>query len=110
VEIPVTISLHGISPSDAIRQSIQEHANRLERFAAHITSCRVVLEIDGRHARGGRQLRVKIALAVPGRELVVSREHHEDLQVALREAFADARRQLQDHARIQRGDVKLHAR
>jgi cold shock CspA family protein len=45
----------------------------------------------------------------PGGELAVTREHDEDLQVALRDAFDAARRRLEDYARGQRADVKHHA-
>lgn len=109
MEIPLQVSLHGIEPSDAVQSAIREKARKLERFFDHITSCRVVLELDGRHQHQGKQFRARVDLTVPGREIVVTREHHEDVQVALREAFADARRQLEDHVRIQRGDVKHHA-
>lgn len=109
MEIPLQVSLHGIQPSDAVQGAIREKARRLERYFDHITSCRVVLELDGRHQHKGKQFRARIDLTVPGREIVVTREHHEDLQVALREAFDDARRQVEEHVRIQRGDVKKHA-
>lgn len=33
---------------------------------------------------------------------------HEDIYVAIRDAFDAARRKLQDYARRQRGDVKIH--
>ena len=33
---------------------------------------------------------------------------HEDVYVALAHAFRAARRQLQDYARLRRGDIKLH--
>jgi hypothetical protein len=48
--------------------------------------------------------------SVPGDEIVVSHtaNAHEQVDVAVRDAFDAARRQLQDHARKQRGDVKLH--
>ena len=49
-----------------------------------------------------------IDMTVPGTELVVKRESHEDIYVAIRDAFDAARRQLEDYARHQRGDVKTH--
>jgi len=44
---------------------------------------------------------------------VVSRDHHdkqahEDVYVALRDAFAAASRQLEEYGRIQRGEIKNH--
>ena len=103
MQIPLQVSFHGVQPSAAVQEAIREKAGKLEKVFDHITSCRVALELDGRHPRHGRQFRARIDLTVPGREIVVTREHDEDLQVALREAFADARRQLEEHVRIQRG-------
>jgi ribosome-associated translation inhibitor RaiA len=42
---------------------------------------------------------VRVDLRVPGREIVASREHHEDVYVALRDAFESAHRQLEDTGR-----------
>jgi ribosomal subunit interface protein len=109
MEIPLQVSFHGIDHSDALSSAIRTKAKKLERYYAHIMSCRVVLELAGRHQRKGKQFSVRIDLKVPGGELAVTREHDDDLQVALRDAFDAARRRLEDYARGQRGDVKLHA-
>jgi ribosomal subunit interface protein len=108
MQIPLQISLHGIARSNALYNAIQEKADKLERYYDRIMSCRVVLELAGRHKRKGKRFSVRIDLKVPGGELVVTREHDEDLQVALRAAFDAARRQLEDYARGRRGDVKRH--
>lgn len=110
MQTPLQISLHGIGKSDVLYDSIRERAEKLERYCDRITSCRVVLELDARHKRHGKPLRVRIDVKVPGEEIVVTREHDEDVQVALRDAFHAARRMLEDHARQQRGDVKQHTR
>jgi hypothetical protein len=59
-------------------------------------------------------IRVRLDIAVPGREIVVGRDSkpgrsHEHVSVAIRDAFDAARRQIEDHARIHRGEVKLHS-
>jgi cold shock CspA family protein len=51
---------------------------------------------------------VRIDMTVPGAELVIKREPNEDLDVAIRDAFDAARRQLEDFARRHRGAVKHH--
>jgi hypothetical protein len=51
---------------------------------------------------------VRIDLKVPGGEIAITRKHDEELQIALRDAFAVARRKLEDYARGPRGDVKQH--
>src|SRR5512134_1458650 len=108
MQIPLQISLHGIARSNALYNAIREKADKLERYYDRIMSCRVVLELAGRHKRKGKEFSVRIDLKVPGGELAITREHDEDLQVALRDAFDAARRRLEDYARDQRGDVKRH--
>jgi ribosomal subunit interface protein len=109
MEVPIQISLHGISPSDALHNTIRERAEKLARFYSHIARCRVVLELAARHRHQGKQFTARIDLKVPGGEIVVTHEHDEDVQVALREAFDAAKRQLEDYGRRQRGDVKAHS-
>lgn len=109
MEIPLQISLNGIAHSDSVYNAIRDKAAKLQRYHDRIMSCRVVLELAGRHKSKGKQYTVRIDLKVPGGELAVTREHDEDLQVALRDAFDAARRQLEDYVRTQRGDVKQHA-
>ncbi len=52
-------------------------------------------------------------MIVPEKEIVVSEKKHdkhahEDVYVAIRDAFDAARRQLEDYARVRRGDTKSH--
>jgi cold shock CspA family protein len=47
-------------------------------------------------------------MTVPGAELMVKRELNKDLYVAIRDAFRDARRKLEDFVRERRSDVKYH--
>jgi cold shock CspA family protein len=47
-------------------------------------------------------------MTLPGSEIVVKREPHEDLYVSIRDSFNATRRKLEDFARRQRGDVKKH--
>jgi ribosome-associated translation inhibitor RaiA len=113
--VPVQIVLKKVPQPNAVREEVMKAANVLERFHRRITSCRVaVTNPDARHREGGL-FDVHIVLKVPGQgELVVSRRaedqpEHEHLNVALRKAFAQARRRLQDSARELRGDVKARA-
>jgi cold shock CspA family protein/ribosome-associated translation inhibitor RaiA len=110
---PLQISFRDMPPSEAVERSIREHADRFECFHARITGCRVMIESHHRHHRQGKLYHVRIDLTVPGGEIVVGRdpaEHHahEDVYVAIRDAFDAARRRLEDHARRWRGDTKTH--
>jgi ribosomal subunit interface protein len=109
MEPPLQISFHGIEHSDALYNTIRGKAEKLDRYYDRILSCRVVLELAGRHKHQGRQFTVRIDLKVPGGEIVVTHQHDEDLQIALRDAFDAVRRRLEDYARTQRGDVKQHS-
>lgn len=108
MQVPLQISLHGIAQSDALANAIREKAEKLDRYYPHIMSCRVVLELANRRQRHGKQLTARIDVKVPGGEIVVTHQHDEDLQIALRDAFRAMRRKLEDYARTQRGDVKRH--
>lgn len=102
------ISFHGLSHSDALQEVIRERATKLEHFYDRIASCRVVIELAGRHKQHGNQYNVRIDLKVPGSEIAVTHEQAEDVHAAVRDAFDAARRKLEDFARKQRGDVKQH--
>lgn len=114
MQVPLEITFRNLPPSPAIEADIREKAAKLDAFYDRITSARVVVETPHRQHRQGKLFHVRIDLRVPGRQLVVSREpaaHHayEDVYVAIRDAFDNAKRQLEDYARETRGTVKTHA-
>lgn len=100
--------MHGIERSNALYDAVREQAEKLDRYYDHIVSCRVVLELDGRHKRHGKQFTVRVELKVPGGEIDVTREHDEDVQAALQDAFDAARRKLESYAHGQGGDARRH--
>ncbi|HXZ01821.1 MAG TPA: HPF/RaiA family ribosome-associated protein [Stellaceae bacterium] len=113
MELPIQITFRGMGPSEAVEARVRERVEDLNRFYDRITRCRVVVESGHRHQRKGRIFHVGVDLTVPGGKIVVKRdpsEHHahEDVYVAIRDAFDAARRQLEDHARRARGDNKTH--
>ena len=85
----------GMEPSDAVASAAREKAAKLELFCPEITTCHVVVEQPHRHRQQGRSFCVRLDLTLPGYELVVSRVEHEDPYVALRDAFDDMKRQLE---------------
>lgn len=111
--IPLQISFHHTTPSDEIEAAVRKHAQRLDRYFRDITSCRVVVEAPhGRHFKGNLY-RVRVDVTVPGAELVASRapdrhDTHENIYVAIRDAFHAVRRELEDYARKRRRRVKRH--
>jgi ribosomal subunit interface protein len=104
MKLPVQITVRDVDASEAVESRIREKAADLERFHPGIMSCRVVVERGARHKHQGKPFVVKLDIGVPGSEIVVNRDEHEDVYVALRDAFDAAKRQLEEHARRQRGD------
>lgn len=105
--LPLQITLRNLSHSEALDHLIRERADKLQSFHPRLVRCRVVVERAG-HQQQGKQIEVHVSLKVPGAEINVDRQHDEDPHIAVRDAFDAARRQLEDHVRLQRGDVKLH--
>ncbi|MSP41375.1 MAG: HPF/RaiA family ribosome-associated protein [Deltaproteobacteria bacterium] len=137
MEIPLKITFRDIAPSPAIEANIREKAAKLDSLYDHIISCRVIVEAPHHHHHKGVTYEVHIDLTVPGGELAISHapkrlaaaklnhgedpekeltefhepsKHaaHEDVYVAIRDAFHAAGRKLQDHVRRQSGQVKVH--
>jgi ribosomal subunit interface protein len=114
VERPAQITFRGMSSSPAVEARVREKIAELEQFFDRIIGCHVVVALPEQHSRKGNLFEVQIELSVPGGPpIVVGHRHHdkqqyEDVYVALRDAFKAAKRQLQDHSRKLRGQVKAH--
>jgi cold shock CspA family protein/ribosome-associated translation inhibitor RaiA len=129
--VPLQISFRNMKPSEAVEARVREEVAKLETFYQGIMHCRVVVELPHRHHKSGDLYHVRIDMTVPGAELVVKREPslqaslrqvdtekqsksyeahaaHKDVFVVIRDAFKEARRQLQDYARRMRGQTKAH--
>lgn len=112
MQLPVDITYKEIPPSDAVTDRIHEWVDKLERVYDRIVRCEVLVETPHRHHRTGRHYHVRVRLTLPGGELVASHDPgpdgaHDDVYVALRDTFAALRRQLEDHVRKLRRDVKV---
>ena len=112
MQVPLQISFRDMEPSAAVEDKIRERATKLDRYYERIMACRVVVEAPHRRHHQGKLFHVRVDLTVPQGELVVSREPvnhhaHEDVYVAIRDAFDAAQRRLADYARRQRGDIKV---
>ncbi|MFI5398027.1 MAG: HPF/RaiA family ribosome-associated protein [Candidatus Binatia bacterium] len=113
MQMPLQISFRDMEPSAAVEAKIRERAARLDRYYDRLMGCRVVVEAPHRRHHQGKLFHVRVDLTVPQGELVVSREpverhSHEDVYVAIRDAFDAAQRRLAEYARRQRGDIKAH--
>ena len=102
MDLPLQITFRGLAHSAALERAIRVRARKLERFHRHLGSCRVVVELPDRHKRHGKQFVVRLDLKVPGGEIAINNGRHEDVRVALRDAFDAAVRKLEESARGQR--------
>src|SRR5262245_16569012 len=111
---PLKITFRNMPPSRIFENRIRELARRFEKFSSRILSCSVVIQQPHQSSRKGDLFDVHISVTVPGSLLIVHRAHSEDVShtdpyVSLRDTFVAMRRKLQDHERIQRGEIKMHA-
>jgi ribosome-associated translation inhibitor RaiA len=128
---PLQITFRHMDASPAVEDRIREEVAKLEHLYNRITSCHVVVEAPHRHHQRGNGYLIRIDLHVPRSEIVVNHEPslhslaeanagewekhlevhpgHRDIYVSIRDAFAAARRQLEDYVRRLRGDTKHHA-
>jgi ribosomal subunit interface protein len=111
MKFPMQIQFKNMESSDFVYNDIWEHAENLEKFFDRIISGRVVVSTPHRSRHQGKIYHVDIRLHVPGEDIIVNSEPeknsaHEDVYVAIRDAFARARRLLEEHVDKMRGDVK----
>jgi cold shock CspA family protein len=108
------VTFRNLARSAAVEAAIRERAEKLDQFHPSIMRCHVMVEaLHRRPQRAGTVYHVRVDVRVPGGELVAHEEpapqrFHEDVFLAIREAFDHVRRELEDHARLRRLDVKTH--
>jgi ribosomal subunit interface protein len=98
MQVPLQITFRNVGRSEALEERIRNDASKLERFHPRITRCRVTIEETNRHHQQGRQFAVSIEVRVPGKD-VAAQHDHEDVYVAVRDAFLATRRQLEEISR-----------
>ena len=113
MQLPVQVIFRNLEPSDAIAARVQQCAEKLDKFYDRIIGCRVTVEAPHWHHHKGNLYSVRIDLTLPKGELIINRnpsqDHaHEDMYVAIRDAFAAAERKLKDYAETRRQEVKVH--
>ena len=102
--VDLQVTFRGMNPSPSVEERVREKAAKMSHFYDRILSSHAIVEAPDRHRSKGGVFRVTLHVAVPGKELVVNREPgdveaHEDVMVAVRDAFDAMYRQLEDFAR-----------
>jgi ribosome-associated translation inhibitor RaiA len=101
-----TITFRHIDRSGALEDRARKLGSRLGRFSERIMQCHMTLEGQDDRLDGGAPYLVKIDLTVPGAHIHADSLHvdgagHKDIYLALRDAFNNAKRQLQNLHRDQ---------
>ncbi|MET0658096.1 MAG: HPF/RaiA family ribosome-associated protein [Steroidobacteraceae bacterium] len=94
MDTPLQLTFRHLDASDAVEQRVNELASKLERFYGGVTRCHVLFDAPSAHHHKGDRYSVRIELGVPGRD-IIAHGSHDDIYVALRQAFDLAQRQLQ---------------
>jgi ribosome-associated translation inhibitor RaiA len=90
MDTPIQIVFHGAAHCATVASDIRERLARLEHRHPSLMRCHVTIE------QPGGKFNVRLALRVPGEEIVVHRDTREDLLIALESAFNAARRALDE--------------
>ena len=111
MQVPVQISFRNTEQSDAVEERIREKAVQLEEYSDEIVSCKVMVELPHKRHNQGNLYHIRIDVSVPGKEIVVSRDPkdnhaHEDVYVAIRDAFQAAAQQLRAYTKKRQGNSK----
>jgi cold shock CspA family protein/ribosome-associated translation inhibitor RaiA len=111
MDAPLNITFHDLEKSEFVEARIRERADRLERRFGRIVSCSVTVAAPHASQRKGKLYSCSVDVSIPGAEIVANRNpgndrNHEDIRAAVRDAFDAAERQLEDIARVKRGEIK----
>ena len=93
------IVFHNIDQSTSISDAVNKRISKLQRFCDRILAGRVVLDSPHNNHHKGKVYSVGLEIHTPSKEVRVNQEQHdnhahENLYVAIRDAFNAAERQL----------------
>ena len=107
VELQITV--RDMPHSEALDERIRRKVAALQRLDRRIVACKVVVEALHHHQQWGSHFQVRVDVVLPHGVIVASRDHTQDVYVALRDTFLAARRQLvARHGRAEGGLRRNH--
>jgi putative sigma-54 modulation protein len=114
----VEVTFRNLQNSSWLEREIRQRAGKLETYCPKIIACRVLIGKPHRYNVNGSRYNVHIDIVVPGEEIAVTHSPHfrkqsedglrKDILTVVRDAFAAAKRQLQEYVRRRRLEVKAH--
>lgn len=91
---PVHVFFRHMTPSDAIETLVRDKAAGLERLHGRILGCRVVAGPTSSRHRHGTRYGVRVSVALPRHQELVTVAEGEDVYAAVRDAFDATRRRM----------------
>lgn len=112
---PLEVVFRNMRPSQEIEAQVEKHIAKLEKIFQKIVSCRVAIELPNKKEKTDDVPNVHIELHVPGKTLIVRRDHHAkerhqkpNVTTALHDAFEAIALQLKDYKERLQREVKDH--
>lgn len=109
MKLPLEIVFRNVNRTEELEERIRSKAKKLDRMFDRITGCRVVVESPHNKRAKGHTYHVTVEVNVPSEMIVVNRDpqnhDHDDLGIALRDAFAAAQRQLRAYSKKRNASV-----
>ncbi len=91
---PVRITFRGAERSAALEDAVVQRAAKLEQFYPQLIGLEATVEREEHSKQQGNHFAVKLVLEIPGNDIVIDHQRHEDAYVAVRDAFDAAERKL----------------
>ena len=93
------VVFRGIDHSPAVEEAVHKRLEKLARYSDEIQSLRVVLEAPHNNHHKGKVYHVGVEAFIPNHDIVVNHEQHdkhshEDIYVAIRDAFNAIERRI----------------
>lgn len=93
------VLFRGIEHSQAVEEAVHKRLEKLARYSEEIQSLKVILEAPHNNHHKGRVYHVGVEALIPNHDIVVAHDHHdkhahEDIYVAIRDAFNAVERRL----------------
>jgi len=109
MELPLQITSRNFKLFEDVETKIRKEAEKLNKFYDKIIRCQVVVESPHRHSRQGKEFHIKIHLTLPGGDVVIKREPHEDIKVAISlRTLRGNRGEMSNAMKRHLGQVLLH--
>jgi ribosomal subunit interface protein len=93
------VVFRNIDHSPAVEEAVYKRLEKLERYCDEIQSLRVILESPHNNHHKGKVFHVGVEAMVPNHDIVVTHDQHdkhshEDIYIAIRDAFNAVERRL----------------